>query len=304
MNMNQMQIAHKTKRITRGDRALNVLFYALLSVFVIICFYPIWYVLVASISDSTYVNSGALILIPKGIHFAAYEYAIAQRQLWIGYGNTIYYTVGGTLVALVICIPCGYAFSRRDLPFRGLLMGIFVFTMYFSGGLIPTYIVCSTLNLVNTRTLLVLLGSVSVYNIILIRTFCQSSIPEELREAANIDGCSNSRFFFSFVLPLSKAIIAVIALYVAVAHWNSYYNALVYATDTKLQPLQLYLRQLLLVNTGNQDISDPDSLAEIQKMISVIRYAVIVISSLPIMCLYPFLQKYFVQGVMIGSLKS
>ncbi len=292
------------KLFSRSDRIINMLFYILLSLFAVICFYPIWYVLVASISDSTYVNSGALILIPQGIHFAAYEYAIQQPQLWIGYGNTIYYTVGGTIFALMVCIPCGYALSRNDLPFRGVIMGLLVFTMYFSGGLIPTYIVSSSLNLVNTRTILLLLGSVSVYNIILIRTFCQSSIPTDLREAASIDGCSNTRFFFSFVIPLSKAIFAVIALYVAVAHWNSYYNALVYTTDTKLQPLQLYLRQLLLVNTSNSDIADPDSLAEIQKMLSVIRYAVIALSSLPIMCLYPFLQKYFVQGIMIGSLKS
>ena len=292
------------KRMSLGDRIINICFYILLSIFVLICFYPIWYVLVASISDSTYVNSGALITIPRGIQFAAYDYAFKQPQLWIGYGNTILYTVCGTLLGLCICIPCGYALSRKDLPFRGMIMGIFVFTMYFSGGLIPTYIVCSTLNLVNTRTLLIILGSVSVYNIILIRTFCQSSIPEELREAASIDGCSNTRFFFSFVLPLSKAIIAVIALYIAVGHWNSYYNALVYTTDTKLQPLQLYLRQLLLVNMGNGDVADPDSLAEIQSMIASIRYAVIVMASAPIMCLYPFLQKYFVQGVMIGSLKS
>ena len=296
--------AGASKRTSLGDRITNGIFYALLCVFVILCFYPIWYVLVASVSDPTYVNSGALITLPRGLHFAAYKYAFDQRQLWVGYGNTLFYTAFGTLFGLCACIPCGYALSRKDLPFRGLMMGLFTFTMYFSGGLIPTYIVCSTLNLVNTRALLVILGSVSVYNIILIRTFCQNSIPEELREAASIDGCSNTRFFFSIALPLSKAIIAVIALYIAVHHWNSYYNALVYTTDTRLQPLQLYLRQLLLINTGSEDVADPDALKEMQQMISSIRYAVIVMSSLPIMCLYPFLQKYFVQGIMIGSLKS
>lgn len=292
------------KWITAGDRLINAVFYILLSFFVIICFYPIWYVLVASISDPTYVNSGALIIIPRGINFAAYEYAFNQRQLWIGYGNTIFYTLFGTLFGLCVCIPCGYALSRRDLPFRGWIMGIFVFTMYFSGGLIPTYIVVNTLHLVNTRVLLTIMGSVSVYNIVLIRTFCQSSIPEDLREAASLDGCSNTRFFFSIVLPLSKAILAVIVLYIAVYHWNSYYNALVYTTESNIQPLQLYLRQLLLINTNTDDMGNPDSLKALQQMISSIRYAVIVLSSLPIMCLYPFLQKYFVQGVMIGSLKS
>ena len=292
------------KRVSAGDHLTNLLFYVLLGVFVVLCFYPIWYVLVASISDPTYVNSGALITLPRGVHFTAYKYAFDQPQLWIGYGNTLCYTFFGTLFGLCVCIPCGYALSRRDLPFRGIIMGILVFTMYFSGGLIPTYVVINTLNLVNTRILLIILGSVSVYNIVLIRTFCQSSIPEELREAASIDGCSNTRFFFSIVLPLSKAILAVIALYIAVHHWNSYYNALVYTTDTRLQPLQLYLRQLLLINTGAEDLGDPDALKEMQQMISSIRYAVIVMSSLPIMCLYPFLQKYLVQGVMIGSIKS
>lgn len=292
------------KRLSCGDRIVNFLFSIILAFFMLICFYPIWYVLVASISDGTYVNSGALIILPKDVQFTAYKYAFEQRQLWVGYGNTIFYTLCGTLFGLVVCIPCGYALSRRDMPGRGILMGIFTFTMYFSGGLIPTYVVCSTLNLVNTRVLLVMLGSVSVYNIILIRTFCTSNIPEELREAAFIDGCSNTRFFMQFVIPLSKAIIAVIALYIAVAHWNSYYNALVYVTDSKLHPLQLYLRQLLLMTTGSEAMIDSDMSAEMMRLVQTVRYAVIVLSALPIMCLYPFLQKYFVQGVMIGSLKG
>lgn len=292
------------KRLSHGDRVLNAVFYAILAFLMLICFYPIWYVLVASISDGNYVNSGALILLPKGIHFVAYSYAFAQKQLWVSYGNTVFYTVCGTLFGLAVCIPCGYALSRRDMPGRGFLMGVLTFTMYFSGGLVPTYVVCSMLNLVNTRILLIMLGSVSVYNIILIRTFCLSSIPEDLREAAFIDGCANTRFFFTFVIPLSKAIIAVIALYIAVAHWNSFYNALVYTRDSKLHPLQLYLRQLLLMSTGSETVIDPDMTAEMMRLVQTVRYAVIVLSALPIMCLYPFLQKYFVQGVMIGSLKG
>lgn len=292
------------KRMSMGDKIVNVAFYVILSLFIVLCAYPIWYVLVASISDGTYVNSGALILWPKGVHFTAFEYAFAEKQLWVGYANTILYTVCGTLFGLCVCIPAGYALSRKDLPGRGFFMALFTFTMYFSGGLIPTYVVCSKMNLVNTRWLLIILGSVSVYNIILIRTFCASSLPDELREAAFIDGCSNTRFFFQFALPLSKAIISVIALYIAVFHWNSYYNALVYTTDQKLQPLQLYLRQLLLLSTGSETVIDPDMNSEMMKLVQTVRYAVIVLSSLPIMCMYPFLQKYFVQGVMIGSLKG
>ena len=292
------------KSLSRGDRVVHAVFYVLLSILVLICFYPVWYAFLASFSDPTYINSGALIVLPKGIQFAAYKYAFAQKRLWMGYANTILYTVGGTLFGLAISLPCGYALSRKDLPFRKIILAIFTFTMYFGGGLIPTYIVCSKLHLVNTRWILIMMGSVSVYNIILIRTFCGSTIPSELREAAFVDGCTNTRFFFVFVLPLSKAIIAVIALYIAVSHWNNYYNALVYTTDTSQHPLQLYLRQLLLVSMGTDSVDDPDSLKEIQDMILSIRYAVIVISTLPIMCLYPFLQKYFVQGVMIGSLKG
>ena len=241
---------------------------------------------------------------PSSVKFTAYEYAFSQKQLWVGYGNTIIYTLGGTLFGLAISLPCGYALSRRDMEGRGLIMGLITFTMYFNGGLIPTYIVCSALHLTNTRLLLIFLGSVTAYNIILIRTFCFSSIPDELREAAFIDGCSNTRFFFMFVIPLSKAIIAVISLYIAVAHWNNYYNALVYTTDASLQPLQLYLRHLLLMTTGTESIMESDANAEVLRLVQTVRYAVIVLSALPIMCLYPFLQKYFVQGVMIGSIKG
>ena len=292
------------KRVSKGDRAVSIVFYVILTALSLLCIYPLWYAAVASVSDSTYVNSGAFILLPRGVHFDAYEYAFTQKQLWIGYRNTLFYTVGGTLFGLGVCLPAGYALSRRDLPCRGLLMGLLVFTMYFSGGLIPTYIVCHTLGLTNTPWILVLLGSVSIYNTILIRTFFSASLPDELREAAFIDGCSNTRFFFTFALPLSKAIIAVIALYIAVAHWNSYYNALVYTTDRNLQPLQMYLRQILLISIDNDDTADPETLVRIRQLVTVVRYAVIVLSCLPIMCLYPFLQKYFVQGVMIGSLKG
>ena len=292
------------KRMTWGDRLINVIFYIILLVIIVVCAYPIWYTIVASISDATYVNSGAFILLPRGVHFEAYQYAFGQKELWTGYANTILYTVAGTVFGLVLCLPCGYALSRKDLPFRGVIMGLFVFTMYFSGGMIPTYLVINTLKLVNTRWILIIMGSVSVYNMILIRTFFSSSIPDEMREAAFIDGCTNTRFFLQFALPLSKAIIAVIALYIAVAHWNNYYNALIYTTDRHIQPLQLYLRRLLLISIDNESTENPEEQLRFLQLVQVVRYAVIVVSTLPIMCLYPFLQKYFVQGVMIGSLKG
>ena len=297
--------AAHTKRMTKGDRIVEGVFYAVLVLLIIVCAYPIWYCIVASISDGDYVNSGAFIILPQGVHFKGYTYAFEQEQLWTGYANTILYTLAGTLFGLFTCLPCGYALSRKDLPFRNVLMIFFVFTMYFGGGLIPTYVVVNALHLTNTRWILILFGSVSVYNMIMIRTFCQANVPEELREAASIDGCGNMRFFTTIALPLAKPIIAVIALYVAVGHWNSYYNAMVYTQDRALQPLQMELRKLLFVNLGTEASNmDAADVAEIKKLVQVVKYSIIVLSSLPIMCLYPFLQKYFVQGVMIGSIKG
>ena len=294
------------KRQSIGDKVVNVIFYIILGFFVILCFYPVWYAFLASFSDPTYINSGKLIILPRGLTFGAYKYALAQRQLWLGYANTILYTVAGTLFGLIVCLPAGYALSRNDLPFRKIIMALFVFTMYFGGGLIPTYIVASTLHLVNTRWILIMFGSVSVYNMILIRTFCGSTIPEELREAASMDGCSNTRFFFTFVLPLSKAIIAVISLYYAVGHWNAYFNAFIYLSDYKKYPLQVFLRDILIMNevAENATGTEADMLAERQGMADVLKYALIVVSTAPILCIYPFVQKYFVQGVLIGSLKE
>ena len=291
------------KRISRGDRITDIISYIVLSIIVLLCLYPVYFVIVASFSHPTAVNSGKMLLWPEGFNLDGYEYVFNDRRIWIGYSNTIIYVVLGTLLGLFACLTGGYALSRKDLPGRKIIMGLYVFTMYFSGGLVPGYLVVKSLGLLNTRAILVILGSVSVYNIILIRTFFQSNLPEELRESAFIDGCGNLRFFVQFALPLSKAIIAVIALYLAVGYWNSYFNALIYATDSQKHPLQLVLRQMLLIDTG-AEVGDPESAAELGRIMQVIKYAIIVVSTLPVMCVYPFLQKYFVQGVMIGSLKG
>ena len=290
-------------RVSRGDRAMDTVSCILLSLIVLLCLYPVYFVIIASVSDPTVVNSGKLLLWPEGFHLGGYKFVLGEQRIWTGYKNTIIYMVFGTLLGLFASLSGGYALSRHDLPGRNLIMALYVFTMYFSGGLIPTYLVVKSLGLVNTRAILIILGSVSVYNIILIRTFFSSNLPEELRESAFIDGCSNLRFFVQFALPLSKAIIAVIALYLAVGYWNSYFNALIYATDRSKYPLQLFLRQILLADTDAAN-GDPESVGDMARTVLIIKYAVIVVSTLPIMCVYPFLQKYFVQGVMIGSLKG
>lgn len=292
------------KRVSWDDRLVEGLFYVLLAAFMILCLYPVYFVVLASVTDPIYVNSGELLLWPKGFHLNGYKFVINDARIGTGYVNTIIYTVGGTLLGLSASLSAGYALSRRDLPGRGIFMAAMVFTMYFSGGLIPTYLVVKSLGLVNTRWIMVILGSVSVYNIILIRTFFMTTIPGELQDAAFIDGCSNLRFFFRIALPLSSSIIAVIALYLAVGYWNAYFNALIYITDLKKSPLQIFLRELLMAQSSDAGIADGDLAGEYKRMTQIVKYAVIVVATLPIVCLYPFLQRYFVKGVMIGSLKG
>ncbi len=300
-------ITTKKKRHSREtvqDRILDIIFYLIVGVFMLICLYPVYFVIIASFSSSTAVNSGAMLLWPVDFHVTGYEFVFSDARIMTGYSNTIMYTVGGTILGLICSLTAGYSLSRKDLPFRNLIMMLLVFTMYFHGGMIPTYLVVKNLGLINTRAVLIILGSVSVYNIILIRTFFQSNLPDELHEAATIDGCGNFRFFVQFALPLSKAIIAVIALYLAVGYWNSYYNALVYTTSNNLKPLQLFIREMLMQSNSTPDFADAELAAQHMLMLQVIKYAVIVVATVPIMCVYPFLQKYFVQGVMIGSVKG
>nr|HML47178.1 carbohydrate ABC transporter permease [Clostridia bacterium] len=202
--------------LTRQDRAVHFVLYALLVLCMIVCAYPVYFVFIASFSSPSAANSGEMLIFPKQFHLEGYKFVLSDDRIATGYLNTVLYTACGTLLGLAASLLAGYSLSRRDLPWRNLIMALYVFTMYFSGGLVPTYLVARKLNLVNTRWIMIILGSVSVYNIILIRTFFSSSIPTELQEAAFIDGCSNLRFFLQFVLPLSSAIISVIALYLAV----------------------------------------------------------------------------------------
>jgi putative aldouronate transport system permease protein len=293
-------------KMSLEDKIFNFVIYLLLIAVVIITFYPLYFVIIASVTDPKYVNLGYVLLYPRELTFIGYMRVFDDQRILIGYYNTIIYTVLGTGLGLFSCITAGYALSRQDLPGRNILMMILVFTMYFSGGLIPFYMVIRNLGLTNTRALMVILGSVSVYNIILIRSYFSSTIPIELQEAAFIDGCSNQWFFIKVVLPLSKAIVAVIGLYLAVGYWNSYFNAMIFLTDRSKYPLQLYLREILLASRTSLEgqVQDPAAAQQLEIMVEVIKYGVIVISTFPIMCVYPFIQKYFVKGVMIGSIKG
>ncbi|WP_053983001.1 carbohydrate ABC transporter permease [Niameybacter massiliensis] len=295
---------------TRQDRLFTWITITLIIAIIIIVAYPLYFVLVASVSSPAAVNSGDLLLYPKGFSLIGYENILQNAKLWSGYANTIFYTVMGTLVGVSITILAGYAFSRSDLPGRNILMGIFVFTMYFSGGLVPLYLVVKQLHLIDTRAIIILLGSVSVYNIIIARSFFASSIPKELQEAAFVDGCTNQRFFFEIVIPISKPIIAVITLYCAIAYWNSFFNAMIYLNDTDKYPLQLVLREILLSfqmmmqQAASGGGVDAETVSEMNTLVEVVKYGVIVVATIPVLIIYPFIQKYFVKGVMIGAVKG
>ena len=288
------------------DRITLGIIYFLLAIITVLCLYPIYFVIVASVSDATVINSGRFIYWPVGFHLEGYSFALKDSRIWTGYGNTAFYAIFGTLLGLAFCMPAGYALSEKKLPGRRPILLLMTFTMYFSGGLIPCYIVVRQLGLIDTRFIMVLFGSFSVYNIIIVRSFMLSNVPDEIRDAAFIDGCGYGRFFFQIVLPISSAIIAVIALWLVVGYWNNYFVGLIYLTSNHLKPLQLFMREILLISPEAlmQQQTDMESLSEYLKYVNVVKYSMIVIATLPIMCVYPFLQKYFVKGVMVGSLKG
>ena len=289
-----------------SDQIWNVFSILFASIVLILCLYPLYFVLIASVSDPTMVNSGKVILFPKGITFSAYKFILAEKDIWIGYRNTILYTVGSVLVGAAITIPAAYALSRKVLVGKNVVLKFLTFLMFFNGGLIPTYIIVNKLHLLNTAAILIILNCVTVQNIIVARSFFISNIPDELLEAASLDGCGNLQFFYKIVLPLSKSIIAVIVLYIAVWQWNSYFNALIYTTNRNLQPLQMVLRDIL-IQGQNLNIGEEMDAAMIEYMVEIanlIKYGVIVMAIVPILCFYPFVQKYFEKGVLVGSVKG
>lgn len=256
-------------------------------------------------SSPELVASGKVLLFPKGVTWEGYRYILSDRRIWTGYYNTIRYTLFGTLIALFLTIPAGYALSRPDMAGRGVVMKLLIITKYFSGGLIPTYLIVKGLHLTDTPYVLMILGSFSVFNLILCRTFFVNTLPLELQEAAEIDGCNMFQYFMRVVIPLSKAIIAIMVLYYAVGHWNSFFNALIYVNNNKLYPLQLILRDILITGQSvDPSVTDPESIELMKEIARTIKYGVIIVSSLPVLVLYPFVQKYFVKGVMIGSVKG
>lgn len=301
--MNAVQVKRKIRK-SKQDKVFDFVIYTIAAIFIIITLYPMYFIVIASISDPKAVAAGSVILAPVGFSLKGYEHLIQYRDLWIGYRNTILYAIVGTAICLAVNIPAAYALSRKDLYGRKFFVIFYMIPMFFGGGLIPTFINIQKFGLYDTFWVLVLPFSVITYYIIVARTFFDSSIPQDLWEAAQLDGAGTMRYFFGIVLPLSKAIIAVIALWSAVAQWNSYFNAMIYLRNEDLRPLQLILRQILINNQAASAMLTGTAASEAQEMAELIKYSIIVISSAPIMCMYPFVQKYFNQGVMVGSLKG
>ena len=293
------------KHMGRDDKIFHVIVFVILTLFFIAVLYPCIFVISASFSSGTAVQTGRVVLWPVDLSLEGYKTVFNTPTVWIGYRNSILYTIGGTLINLFMTLIAAYCLSRHDLPGRNGIMLLFTFTMFFNGGLIPMYMQVQNLKLLNSPLSLMLPTAISVYNMIVARTFIINTIPGELLEASKIDGCSDLRYFISVVLPLSKAIIAVLTLFYAVGHWNSYFNAMLYLYDKNLYPLTLFLREILMsTNIDPSTVSDPELQARLADMAAVIKYALIMVSVVPVLLIYPFVQKYFVTGVMIGSVKG
>jgi multiple sugar transport system permease protein/putative aldouronate transport system permease protein len=267
--------------------------------------YPCVFVLSASFSSGKAVSAGRVVLFPVDLSIEGYRTVFHTPSVWTGFANSLFYTFFGTMINLVVTIIAAYCLARPDLRGRNGFMLFFTFTMFFSGGMIPAYMLVQSLGMINTRWALLIPGAMSVYNMIIARTYMSSSIPHELLEAAKIDGSSDIGYLVRIVLPLSKAIIAVLVLFYGVGHWNSYFNAMIYLHQKSLYPLTLFLREILMASQIDPStVQDPEMQAKLAEAAAVIKYALIVVSMTPILLIYPFIQKYFIQGVMIGSVKG
>ena len=291
-------------RQSRGDAIFDAFVCAVGVLLIAIVLLPLLFILAASFSDPDLVLRGKVFIIPKGFTVEPYRLVFKNADIWRGYRNTIFYTAAGTFINLVLTVMAAYPLARKEMKGRRFFSLIIIFTMYFNGGIIPTYLLVRDLGMYNTIWAILIPGAISTYNLIVARTFFEQSIPQDLYESAKLDGCGSVRTLISIVLPLSKAILAVLVLYYGVAHWNAYFNALIYIRNEELHPLQIVLRNILLLSQTEQMGSNDVGMGEKIKMMEAIKYSVIVVSSVPMLLLYPFAQKYFVKGVMIGAVKG
>ena len=303
--MAKIEARSKAIRRSSSDLVFDIVVLIIMILFLIICMYPLYFMLIASFSDPAFVRTGQVLLLPKGFSLDGYARILGEQKIWTGYRNTIVYTVLGTSLNVLLTVTAGYALSRKDLPGRRGILMVIVFTMFFNGGMIPTYLLVANLQLVDTVWAMILPTAVQVWNLMIARSFFETNIPDELLDAAMIDGCRTLRFFAQIVMPLSKAIVAVLVLFYAISHWNAYFNALIYLESDHKYPLQIILRNILIQNQADVAMmEDMASIIEKQKAAEMIKYGVIVVASAPVLALYPFVQKYFVTGIMVGSIKG
>lgn len=296
---------HKFKNLGRSDKIFYVVIFTVLTIFFLMVLYPCIYVISASFSSGTAVQAGKVILWPVDISIEGYRTVFNTTTVWTGFRNSLFYTVVGTFINVVVTMIAAYSLARPDVPGRNGFMLLFTFTMFFNGGMIPMYMLIQNLHMLDTIWCMIIPGAVSAYNLIVARTFIQNSIPGELLEAAKMDGCSDVKYFISIVVPLSKAVIAVLVLFYGVGHWNQYFNAMLYLHTKELYPLTLFLKDILMADQIDPStVADPELQAQLAQAAGVIKYALIVVTMVPIMLIYPFIQKYFVKGVMIGSIKG
>lgn len=295
----------KFKNYSWNDKVFYIIITVILTLFFIAVLYPCIFVVSASFSSGTAVQSGKVVLWPVDFSLEGYKTVFNTKTVWVGFRNSLFYTFVGTFINVAMTMTAAYCLSRHDLPGRNIIMLLFTFTMFFGGGLIPNYMVVQSLGILNTRWALLLPGAIGVYNLIVARTFIVNTIPGELLEASMIDGCSDIMYYLKVVVPLSKAILAVLVLFYGVGHWNAYFNAMIYLHNKDLYPLTLYLREILMASQIDPStVQDPELQARLADMVGVIKYSLIMVSMVPVLLIYPFVQKYFVQGVMIGSVKG
>jgi putative aldouronate transport system permease protein len=295
----------KNIKRSKEDLIFDIINYTILSMVLVLVLYPLYFIVIASISEPQAINNGQVWLLPKGITFEGYKRILEDSRIWTGYLNTLIYTVLGTAINIILTMMIAYPLSRKDFSGRKVLTIFLIITMYFGGGMIPTYLLVKQIGLLNKWPVMVVMGAVSVFNVIIARSFIQGNIPDELYESASIDGCTQFGYFIKFILPLSKPIMAVLTLYYGIGHWNEYMKSLIYLSNEKLYPLQMILRSILIINSvdGNM-VTDVVEEMERQRAGELIKYGVIIVSSLPVLVLYPFLQKYFVKGTMVGAVKG
>lgn len=295
----------KKKATCWEDKVFYLITGIIITFILIVVLYPLIYILSSSFSSPTAVSAGKVVLFPVDFSLEGYEAVFKNKDIVGGYLNTIFYALVGTFINVTLTMFLAYPLARTDLPGKNIIMFIFTFTMFFSGGMIPSYMLVKDLGLMDTRWAMLLPGALSVYNMIITRTFIQSSIPKEMLEASQIDGCNDIQYFFKIVLPLSKPVLAVITLFYVVGHWNAYFNAFLYLTDRTLYPLQIILREILIVNSIDPGmVVDEALLTAKQGIADLLKYSLIVVSVVPMMIIYPFIQKHFAKGMMIGSVKG